>query len=133
MVQDTSILAYRELINSGLLNEQEQEVFRAFLTHGPSSDKEIEKNAGIDLNIINGRRNDLITKGYMKDCGTRPCKETGNTVHFWYVCKPDDIKNFVPEESDDPVLMSAKEMNKIYKIVRCANDFQKKQIIEWCQ
>lgn len=129
MVQDTSVLAYNDILSTGLLNEQEQEVFRAFLVQGPSTDKEISHKSSIDINIVTGRRNNLIDKGYMQDNGTRLCGISGRMVHFWSVCSPGDI-NPVNDVVVDSLLN--KDMKKIFKMVRLANDYQKAKIIRWC-
>jgi len=131
MIQETSKVNLFEIIQSGRLNDMEEVVFRAFCEHPMSTDKEIEAYTGLEINKITGRRNGLVDKGLMEECGVRECQVTHMNVLIWRPC---DNK---PKENIQREFLTDKQMENIGKKLRMlkdqGNDFQKNQIRKWVE
>ena len=87
MLRDTSLDNYVKLKESGKLGQQEKKVYDLYKQYPQSTDKEISEYSGLPINIVTGRRNKLVEKGYICDLGVRSCSITGNTSHYWGVSK----------------------------------------------
>lgn len=136
-VQQTSKNIYYEMQENGTLNEQEKLVYSFFKKCGPSTDREVSAYSNIDINIITGRRNDLIKKGHIYESNKRKCLITGNTAIEWSTLSliPRNIiveKFFLTEyiEKNEGGITYAR-MNTVKKYINQMNDYQKKQLMEW--
>jgi hypothetical protein len=87
MVQDTSIKAYKEIIEEGLLPDMEERVFKYIYLYPNSSDRILAQMSHLAINQVTGRRNGLVSQGCVEDAGIQTDPETGRSVHTWAVPK----------------------------------------------
>jgi hypothetical protein len=85
MIQATSIKAYREILEEGLLGHMEERLFKLILTYPCHSDRELAEIGHLKINQVTGRRNGLVDQGCVEDAGVRLDSETGRTVHIWQI------------------------------------------------
>jgi hypothetical protein len=87
MIRQTSILAYKEIINDGLLGLMEQRVYNIICKYPGLCDREYSELTGLRINQITGRRNDLLRKGLVVDDGLKKFEKTNKTVMTWKTIK----------------------------------------------
>lgn len=87
-VRSTSIKAYHEIIEEGILGDQEVMVLMCINEVGEATDKEISVMLGLNINAVTGRRNELVKLGIVESCGRRECSVTGRRVYSWTVSDP---------------------------------------------
>ena len=88
MTRSTSIKAYREIRDSGLLSERRWQVYRALYKHGPATASEIYFKAKMKKQLqasIPSRLAELRHMECVDEVGKRPCKHTGKTCIVWDV------------------------------------------------
>lgn len=85
-VKPTSIMAYRELIESGKAKTQRDKIFACLLhytDHGFALCRDqIEEFTGIRINAVCGRVNELLEDGLVKVAYERESPKTGREVEF---------------------------------------------------
>jgi hypothetical protein len=77
----TSIETYRDLKADGTLGKRQAEVMDAILPGLDYSLQELVRVAGLPINVISGRCNELRAMGLLELGPTRPCMYTGRSVH----------------------------------------------------
>lgn len=83
MIQDTSLLAYRDLIRDNKLQPEELKVYRSLREYGNMTDIEISLKTGLDKNAVNGRRNSLVKKGLVVERGRKVNPFSGKLNILW--------------------------------------------------
>lgn len=86
-MEQTSLLAYTQLRESGKLGERQHVVFMALRELGEASDMEISHHLGVaDPNFVRPRRNELYKKfNLVEQAGKRHCHVTGKQVIIWKI------------------------------------------------
>lgn len=90
MTRRTSVAAFDEIKESGLLSERRFQVYEALFNHGPCTANELRKYLStsmpnnINLNIVT-RLGELRDMGVAYEVRERPCRMTGMTVIEWDV------------------------------------------------
>jgi len=82
-VRDTSINVYSEIIKEGVVGKKQIEVLKYLHDHRNITDKELSVGSGININCVNGRRNELVDYGLVESNGKRKCSITDRTVYQW--------------------------------------------------
>lgn len=82
MVQQTSIQAFHQIQQSGLLSQRRLEVYQAIVFNPKSTGTEILRIAGLQRNH-SGRFTELVELGLIKEGQSRECSLTGNTALTW--------------------------------------------------
>lgn len=88
MTRETSIDAYQEIADNGLLSARRLEVYKALYDHGPCTAAEMLSSMSMGSsapNQIRARLNELRSLGVAREVGTRPCRITGMRVIVWDV------------------------------------------------
>jgi len=84
MVRQTSILSYHEEQENGNLGRMEQLVYEGLRLYGPCTDKELTELLGFkEANKVRPRRNKLVEKGIVVECGKRQCKVSAKLAILW--------------------------------------------------
>lgn len=110
MARETSIEAYRYLVESGKLSERRLQVYQILFKYGPMSGGMVVEKARAVLPIsnsgtLNTRLSELREMGLAKEVGTKECEVTGRKVIYWDVTsekepKPLKRKNKTKEKID---------------------------------
>jgi DNA-binding transcriptional regulator GbsR (MarR family) len=79
-VKETSVLAYRELIESGKHGTQVAQIYAVLEDSKPMTLREIQQATGLDINAVSGRVNDMKHKGLVVGAQKRNCRVTGRYV-----------------------------------------------------
>lgn len=88
MVRDTSIKAYREIKDSGLLGKRETEVYKGIFDHGPCTDRELAEKLGKDdPNYVRPKRRELVKQGLIEEHDKKKCDVSKKTVYVWRIKK----------------------------------------------
>jgi len=83
-VKDTSIKAYQEIIEDGVLGNGQIEVYKTLIEEPDLTDCEISNLLGYkDPNKIRPRRKELLDLGLIQSSGKRECSITGKTAYQW--------------------------------------------------
>ena len=90
MVKETSIEAYKALLENGKLGIAQEKVL-TYLLGGKADDKEIMMNTQLSLSSVCGRRNELMEMGFVEDAGTK-IGELGMRVHIWAIIPLSRVK-----------------------------------------
>ena len=104
-MRDTSIEAYHEIVDSGLVGERQREVFEYLLIHPNKTDREIADELGYkDPNKTRPRRKDLYDLKIVieSDEPKRECTISGKNVYQWKInddLEPKDIRKIKQEET----------------------------------
>ena len=86
MVRETSIMSYKELIESDLISSRQATILNGIKWLGVCSDSEIMRFLGAkDRNFVSPRRKELLDSGVIEDVGKRSCLVTGRTVFVWKI------------------------------------------------
>lgn len=87
----TSILAYRELVESGQLKREKELVYRVLVKHGILNSREIsiitKKDIGNITRSVNGLKNPKPIS-LIEVAEVKPCRITGKTVQHYRVISP---------------------------------------------
>lgn len=85
-VQETSVEAYHQHWDSGVLGEQQHRVFIVLkYAEQPMTNREIAKCLGIEPSTVSARRNELIEAGIVEAAGKRRCRVTGKRALQWRI------------------------------------------------
>lgn len=79
----TSLLAYQEIRDNGLLSQRRWETYDDLYHHGPSTSRDVEDRTG-DRNA-HRRLLDLVEWGVAEKVGEVLCRKTGHQVTLWDV------------------------------------------------
>lgn len=81
-VRDTSLEAYKELIETGAAEKQREKVFLAiYNSQVPLTRQELSFVTGKPVNVICGRVNELIKEGAVIEGKKRACTRSGRKVY----------------------------------------------------
>jgi len=81
MVADTSLMAYCD--NQEAFTSQKDKVFNFIKSNRGCTDMEIAEGLGLNINCVNGRRNQLVKSKKVETLGKITSKHTGRTVYAW--------------------------------------------------
>jgi DNA-binding IclR family transcriptional regulator len=80
-IQDTSLIAYAELIRDGKLGKQQKTILSVVRPGFNYSLQELCKLTGLQINAVSGRVHDLKKLKLLSIGDTRRCNITGKTIH----------------------------------------------------
>ena len=86
-------MTYKDILDSGLLADMEERVFRVIAANPDCCDRELAEIADLKINQLTGRRNGLMEEGCVEDAGTKVDEVTGRIVHIWRIPKVIDFKS----------------------------------------
>jgi len=81
--QQTSLDAYRDLLDSGDLGRRQEQVYQAFRKYGPATNLEISKILGLPINQITPRNIELREKHMIREISRRKCNISNRTSIAW--------------------------------------------------
>ena len=120
MVTQTSIQAYKELIEEEQINPMQRVVLYTISQNQPLTDLEISDMCGYDINVVTARRNELYEKNLICSSGLK-YNRTGKQAISW------KLGTHTPE----PTCLSETQLDKLMKKLINANMYQLLQIREW--
>lgn len=91
-IRDTSLKAFFEAEEEGILSSYQSIVYNYLLNNPLSNDREIAENTSLRINVVTGRRNELLDLGLVESRGKRPCSITKRTTYQWIAIKYYDIE-----------------------------------------
>lgn len=90
MVRDTSIKAYHEILDEGLVDGMKLRVMRLIRENPGLCDQEyLALDPGLTINQLTGRRNDLMDLGIVVEAGKKVSPKSGREVMSWMI--PDSV------------------------------------------
>jgi len=94
MVRDTSLEAYKDLLDNDLINLSQGKVLSALISFkGFPTDKELSEFSGIPINVVTPRRGELEGLGLVENIGKKVCSVTGRKAHHWKVSESYDFES----------------------------------------
>jgi len=78
-MNETSLAAYKEIIENGTIGEQEAKVL--ITLDVPQTSRQIAINSGLERSSVCGRLNKLMEKNLVKEFDKIKCPTSGKTVH----------------------------------------------------
>ena len=118
MIRDTSIEAYNEIRNSGLLSEKRLEVYDVLYNKGPLTGGQVSRivrgSRPSVSETIRNRITELNRLGVVKEVGTISCPVTGRRSILWDVTRNLPYKNVEIKKTKKQIV------NECIKILRCA-------------
>jgi hypothetical protein len=82
----TSIEAYHQIQDQGLLGRLQFLVYQLIFEHGPVTQAEVwKRTVGYQIRSITPRFSELEEMGVIEAVGERPCEYTGNVATIWDV------------------------------------------------
>ncbi len=109
-MRQTSIEAFNEIKNNGLLSQRRWEVYEALFNHGPCTANELRKHLAfkdginVNLNVVT-RLGELRNFGVVFEVRERQCSITGIVVIEW------DVTDRLPIRFDKPKRLKCKYCN----------------------
>jgi len=85
MIQQTSLDAFQELKDKGLLGKRQSQILEVLEMIGPATNMEIAESTGWSINRVTPRIYELRKEGFVVPVERRPCNITGNEAHTWGV------------------------------------------------
>lgn len=85
MIRETSIEAYRNLVEGGTLAKMNKLVYEYLYHAGPTSQKKTERKFNDRTYTLRPRFAQLEEMGLIKHCGHLVCEETGKKNMIWDV------------------------------------------------
>jgi DNA-binding MarR family transcriptional regulator len=82
MIQQTSILSFRKTKQTNI-GKRQQQVLDALSEIAPANNREIAKEAGLDINVVTPRVLELRVKGRIEKAYQEVDFATGRTVNYW--------------------------------------------------
>lgn len=89
-VRDTSLAAYRAIVDNGWLGRAQEAVYVCLYHYGPLTAQEVFKRLGMETNQ-SGRFTELRDMGLIKEAGERVCTVTARSVIEWDVTSSTSI------------------------------------------
>lgn len=111
MTRRTSIYAYREIEENGLLSKRRFQVYSTLYRIGPATAAEIataipgEKSSSVGFNV-HARLCELKRMGCVDELGERSCNITGNNVILW------DVNESLPRKLETKTTETRKQLEK---------------------
>jgi len=95
VIRETSIEAYRYLVDEGILPERRRHAYRIIFKYGPATSNQLEEYVVRDnphvarevINNIDKRISELRDMGVVRELGTTICPITNREVILWDVTK----------------------------------------------
>lgn len=88
MIRDTSIAAYKKIIDEGIVGDKQLEVFELLAKENNLTDSEIMQMLGYkDPNKVRPRRKELVDLQLIEENGKRACNVTKINVYQWRMRK----------------------------------------------
>lgn len=87
-VSENSKAIYKDILDEGLVGEQQIKVLDWLAQNPRSTDKELSVASGMNINAVTGRRNELARLGLVHSIGKRECNVTGRMAMEWAVANP---------------------------------------------
>lgn len=96
MTRQTSIEAYNEIKDEGLLRRLQFQVYDALYSNGPMTQGELTAHAfpGTDKTVTTPRFAELAKLGVIAVVGKRPCRISGRNCMVW------DVTTALPEKPE---------------------------------
>jgi hypothetical protein len=113
--------SYFKLIEENKLTEQQEAVLRQLQLMPDLTDSELSDYLLMDKNVINGRRNELAEMGLIFASGGKFNKETNRNNTTWRIKIQDSS---IQSTQESITCLSNSELNKIFKLLMVANDYQ---------
>ena len=82
-MRQTSLQAYDHIIDTGKLGRMQQEVFNTLKQFGNMTNTELSGLAGLPINCVTPRMNELVKDGFVEGKQKRRCKITGRKAIEW--------------------------------------------------
>ena len=129
MVRKTSIEAYRQITDNGLLSRRRLEVYRALFKHGPGTSAEIIDRAGMNQNNkapnqSRARFTELREWGVALEVGVRECTITGKKAIVW------DVTPYLPVKPPSKKPKKQEILAKIKKLGQRLQDPYRSELRE---
>lgn len=103
MTRQTSIDAYNEIKEKGLLSKRRFQVYKVLHDFGPLTIREVgEKLPLIHESSLSPRFAELEKSGAIITKKKRPCTITGHTVHVWELTGNIPVKSIKPKKQKCP-------------------------------
>lgn len=118
MIRTTSIRAYEEIRESGLLGKRQKHAYRVLFHKGPLTGQELSREMGIPGQWK--RCNELKLRGLAREVGEKICSVTGRNVLLW------DVTSNMPKKAKKKRGL-AKIDEQIAKYKRTLTRLQKKR------
>lgn len=118
-VRRTSIEAYRQVMESGLLGKRQKQAYDVLFKHGPLTGNELSKLMGMPGQWK--RCSELKKRDLAVEVGERDCTVTGRNCIIW------DVTDNPPRKADDETRESSRQ-----KIARLEEQVEElKRHLEW--
>jgi len=132
MARQTSIAAYTQIHNKGLLGKWQTQVYDVLYEHGPLTQNELHQNyfAHTQPRNVQPRVSELVAKEVVVCVGERPCSITGETCMVWDVTAKLPQKFEKKKTSSDNVKAVRKAVSDLLYDLTVPNDLTKDQIKE---
>lgn len=79
-VRETSIAAYHDLRDTGELSRMQQQIVSVMRPGRDYSLRELVAYAGLEINTVSGRVNELKRLDRLVECEQRPCSISGRRI-----------------------------------------------------
>jgi len=119
MTQQTSVQAYVEARQTGLLGEVQETVLRTLKEHGPMTQGETAKFLNMDRNVASPRFAELARFGLIQTSGTRPCRITNRQCLVWDI-KERVVAPFVRVKRSDRIKELEAQVEQLTSELRLA-------------
>lgn len=108
-MRETSIQAYRQIKQEGLLSKMRERVYDVVFHHGPCTSAEaytlMTKVEKAPITQSRARFTELRDQGVFKECGRKTCSVTGRTAILWDVT--DQLPSQLPKKKKKNGLQDA--------------------------
>jgi len=85
MIRQTSLQAYKEIIDNQELGRRQKQVYEVFAKYGELTNLEVSKVLWIPINSITPRTNELYKKGLIEESKRDICPISGRKAIFWRI------------------------------------------------
>jgi hypothetical protein len=119
MTRKTSSIAYKRIIEEGLLSKLRLLVYRVVYKYGPLTASEVRmyvaKHSTANSGVFSTRFSELKKMGVLETVGERPCTTSGHIALLWDVTEnlPKPIKK--EKTKKEKKKEAIKDLKKIYK------------------
>lgn len=122
MVRETSYRAFVELKQDGRIGKLQEYIYDLFYIYPNSTDLDISLISEQPINMVTGRRNELMQLGVISESGKKINNDTGKEAITWH-CE-------APQKQEPSNGLSNTKFQHIMNNLSKANDFQKKRFME---
>jgi predicted transcriptional regulator len=121
-IRDTSLQAYRQICDEGILNERQLQVYEALAQAGPLTASEIARHIKAPRDSVSPRLPELARKGTIAVVSSRDCDVTGRHAITWDVTetiKP--MADVAPRPTAEEMVEALTEMRRLRDAERDRN------------